>query len=637
MIRTLIILSFTASSLLGQNYLIPQPQKANFSKEKIFIGYSDSLWQKIEIKVAHPFMESFQIDHNNILVSVELGDFNLQNDEAYKLKIEEKKIEIKVQNRKGAYYALQTLKQLGEDNHWPICQIEDWPAYRIRGFMHDVGRSFIPIEELKEQIKILSGYKINVFHWHLTEDLAWRLESKLYPALTLDENFERFTGRYYSREDVMDLLDFATRHFVTMIPEIDMPGHSASFERAFGFKMQSDSGKIILKEILKEAGALFKGQPYFHIGTDEVNFSDPDFVPEMVTLLRSLGFKVASWNPGWNYKMGEIDLLQLWSYRGKPVSGIPYVDSKFHYINHFDSYADLVSLYKSKLSEDTLLYGSILATWNDRKLTDSWQILNENSFYPLMLTFAEKMWKGGGEAYFDQLDPTLDPKDSAWIDFENRLIFHRDSYFEGKPFPYFRQSSLKWWISPPMPNEGNLEKEFIDEKKWIREGYIPEDFNSAFGAGIYMRHVWGNLVPGWLSDPQPNHTIFTTMKFFSPVDQDAFVHVSFQNYGRSEKDLPPPQGEWDWKKSRIWWNRIPLNSPRWINKHKIKDSEVELTNENWTSRAPIPVKINKGWNYVWLKLPVGNFTTEEVRLVKWMFNFNMVGKDGKEIHHLIFE
>ncbi len=145
MIRTLIILSFTASSLLGQNYLIPQPQKANFSKEKIFIGYSDSLWQKIEIKVAHPFMESFQIDHNNILVSVELGDFNLQNDEAYKLKIEEKKIEIKVQNRKGAYYALQTLKQLGEDNHWPICQIEDWPAYRIRGFMHDVGRSFIPI------------------------------------------------------------------------------------------------------------------------------------------------------------------------------------------------------------------------------------------------------------------------------------------------------------------------------------------------------------------------------------------------------------------------------------------------------------------------------------------------------------
>jgi lysophospholipase L1-like esterase len=620
--------------------LIPKPQKATFQNRYVRIENADALLLEIDKRLLEKEFHSFQFLWEGIFVQVKKMDGNLKNDEGYKLEIKEGNIEIGAKQPVGVFYAIQTLRQLVNQNQWPNCQIEDWPAFRIRGFMHDVGRSFIPIEELKEQIRILSRYKINAFHWHLTEDLAWRLESELYPELTNDENFQRFPGQFYKKEEVRELIEFAKRHFVTVIPEIDMPGHSAAFERAFGFKMQTDQGKVILRELLKEAGELFKGQPYFHIGTDEVGFTDPNFVPEMVELLRSLGFKVASWNPGWKYQPGEIDLLQLWSYKGKPVPGIPYVDSKFHYINHFDSYADLVGLYKSNVAGQSegndMLLGSILATWNDRKLTNSDQILAENNFYPLMLTFSERLWRGGGEGYFDQVGTLLNPNDSDWIDFENRLIMHRDLYFDGKPFPYFKQSDLKWRISPPLDNGGDLEKIFPEETSLIK-GNIPEGFKRFFGAGIYLRHVWGTLVPGVLTDPKPNHTVFASMNIYSPKDQKAFIHLGFQNYSRSEKDLPPPSGEWDWKRSKIWWNGNPIDPPVWINKHQEKSNEIDLTNENWTSRPPIAVDLKRGWNHVLLKLPVGQFQTEELRLVKWMFNFNLVGENGKEISDLLFE
>jgi len=620
--------------------IIPKPQSIKINEGFIRIKNPDSLFFRVEERLLEKEFDSFHFLWEGIFVEVKKIEGSLKNDESYKLEINGGNIKISAKQWAGVFYAIQTLRQLGNQNQIPVCQIEDWPAFQIRGFMHDVGRSFIPIEELKEQIKILSRYKINVFHWHLTEDLAWRLESELYPKLTNDENFHRFPGKFYKKEEVKELLEFAKKHFVTVIPEIDMPGHSAAFERAFGFKMQTDQGKVVLKELLKEAGELFKGQPYFHIGTDEVGFTDPYFVPEMVELLRSLGFKVASWNPGWKYQPGEIDLLQLWSYRGKPVSGIPYVDSKFHYINHFDSYADLVGLFKSNVAGqregNDMLLGSILATWNDRKLSNSDQILAENSFYPLMLTFSERLWRGGGEGYFDQVGTLLNPKDCEWLDFENRLIIHRDLYFEDTPFPYFKQSDLKWWISPPMDNGGDLEKIFPEESDLI-SGKIPEVFKPFFGAGIYLRHVWGPLVPGVFPDPKPSHTVFASMKIYSPKDQKAFLHLGFQNYSRSEKDLPPPLGEWDWKKSKIWWNGNLIAPPIWINKHQEKSNEIDLKNENWTSRPAIAVNLKEGSNNVLLKLPVGQFETEELRLVKWMFNFNLVGENGKEIHDLLFK
>ncbi len=250
----------------------------------------------------------------------------------------------------------------------PQCEIIDWPAFRIRGFMHDTGRSFIPIDELKNEIAILSRFKINTFHWHLTENQAWRLESKRYPQLNAPENMEREPGKYYTLEEARDLVEFCRKHHVLLIPEIDMPGHSAAFVRTFNFDMQSPEGKRIIKNIIDEVCNTFD-VPYLHIGTDEVKFVDYGFVPEMVAYVRSKGKKVISWNPGWHYKQGEIDMTQLWSYRGKAQPGIPAIDCRFHYANHYDNYADLVALFNSSIynqptgSDD--LAGCILAFWND--------------------------------------------------------------------------------------------------------------------------------------------------------------------------------------------------------------------------------------------------------------------------------
>ena len=213
----------------------------------------------------------------------------------------------------------------------------------IRGFLQDVGRSYISIEELKKEIAILSRYKINVFHWHLTENQAYRLESKKYPQLNDPAITTRMPGKFYTHEEARDLVEFCRQHGMMLIPEIDVPGHSAAFDRAFGFSMQSEQGVPIVRDLLTEACEVFD-VPYLHLGTDEVRFTNPDFVPEMVALVRSKGKKVISYNPGWKYDVGEIDMTHLWSYRGKAQPGIPAIDSKFHYLNHFDTFADLISL-----------------------------------------------------------------------------------------------------------------------------------------------------------------------------------------------------------------------------------------------------------------------------------------------------
>ena len=116
-------------------------------------------------------------------------------EEAYHLLITKKGILLEATTPKGMYWGRQTLEQLkttkNKKIYLPQCEITDWPAFRIRGFMHDVGRSFIPVEELKREISLLSRYKINVFHWHLTENQAWRLECKKNPQLNAPENIER--------------------------------------------------------------------------------------------------------------------------------------------------------------------------------------------------------------------------------------------------------------------------------------------------------------------------------------------------------------------------------------------------------------------------------------------------------------
>lgn len=559
-------------------------------------------------------------------------------EEAYHLTVTGKRIILEATTPKGMYWGKQTLEQLkytkNKKTYLPQCEITDWPAFRIRGFMHDVGRSYIPVEELKREISLLSRYKINVFHWHLTENQAWRLESKRYPELNAPENMEREKGKFYTLEEARQLVEFCKQHQVLLIPEIDMPGHSAAFVRTFKTDMQSEKGTQILKDIIDEVCATFD-VPYLHIGTDEVQFTNPDFVPMMVKYIRDKGKKVISYNPGWNYKPGEIDMTQLWSYRGKAQKGIPAIDCRYHYANHFDTYADLVAMFNSRIynqpegSDD--LAGCIVAFWNDRYIDNTPQLLAENNFYPYMLTLAERAWRGGGNCYFDGKGTLLwedEPEQlAAFKEFEDRLLWQKNTWLKEVPFPYVRQTQSEWQITDAFPNGGDLNKVFPPEEKedsvYQYEGKTYKT-RKIIGNGIYLRHVWGTLVPGFYANPQENHTAYATRWIYSPKERKTKLALEFQNYSRSESDLAPRQGTWDYKCSRAWLNGQEIMPPVWKNTNTERSNEITLKNENYMSRPAIDITLKKGWNKLMLKLPVGKFSSKETRLVKWMFTAALV-------------
>lgn len=116
---------------------------------------------------------------------------------------------------------------------------------------------------------------------------------------------------------------------------------------------------------------------------------------------------------------------------------------------------------------------------------------------------------------------------------------------------------------------------------------------------------------------------------YSPKDQEVGLWAEFQNYSRSEMDLAPLQGKWDYKGSRIWINDREIMPPVWTATHQVKSNEIPLGNENCVARSPLAVHLNKGWNKVFLKLPVGKFRMDQTRLVKWMFTAVFVTPDGE--------
>ena len=629
--------------------LLPKPQLYKDTGKNFTMGKV-----KLSTPVLRPEWEVFImnaggeiVEHSSSVIEVELvpsiEEARLNGAEAYRLSVSNKRIKIEAVTEQGVYWAMQTLRQLerkkGKRSSVAGCEIVDWPAFRIRGFMQDVGRSYISMEELKREIEILSRFKINVFHWHLTENQAWRLESKIFPMLNDSVNTIRMPGKYYTLEEARDLVDFCKKHQVLLIPEIDMPGHSAAFVRAFRHDMQSPEGMKILKLLLDEVCETFD-VPYLHIGTDEVEFTNPHFVPEMVAYVRSKGKKVISWNPGWHYKPGEIDMTHLWSYRGKAQPGIPAIDSKFHYLNHFDVFGDIVALYNSRIydqaegSED--IAGTILALWHDRLIDNEWNLVIENGLYPNMLAIAERAWRGGGTEYFDRLGTILPPEDTEafkeFADFEKRMLWHKEHTFKGYPFAYVKQTNVKWNITDAFPNGGDMDKVFPPEQE-LKDTYHYNGntygVRQAIGAGIYLRHVWGDMVPAFYADPKENHTAYAYTWVYSPKDQEVGLWAEFQNYSRSEMDLAPLPDKWDYKGSRIWINDREILPPVWTATHKVKSYEVPLGNENCVGRVPLAVHLNKGWNKVFLKLPIGKFKMAETRLVKWMFTAVFVTPDGE--------
>lgn len=581
--------------------------------------------------------------------------------EAYSLSVSKNGVKIRAVTDAGELNARKTLKMLVKNadrkKGVPACKILDWPAYPMRGFTMDCGRSYFPIADLKRIIAFLADYKINVFHWHLTDNQGWRMESRLYPKINDKSSYARDAGKYYTFKEARELVEFCDKLGVLLIPEFDMPGHSEAFRRAFKCDMQSAEGTEILKKLIDEAiREAFPSEktPYFHIGTDEVHISNKTFVPEMVAFVRERGKKAATWNPGAVYKPGEIDLVQMWSGRGRSLAGTPSVDCRLHYINHFDSFADPVALFFSNFGEkpeaDGTIAGGWGAIWCDRDVagtpavpsrTDA--VLANNSFYPAMLAFAESAWNGGRENYFHDGQganiPLSGEKLAQLKDFERRMLPVKREL--GKAMPWVPQCGMRWRITEPFPNDGDFSRAFPPEKNLSDDSAIPKEYEfdgrkigsrDARGAGIYLRHTWGTgglgTVAAFFKNPQKNSTVYAQTWIWSPKAQKIGLWAQTHKYGASEPDLAPPQGEWDYCKSSIWLNGQEIRPPKWTNTHKNKNQEIPLANENFEVRAPIPVNLKQGWNKVVIKLPIGNFSIPQIRLLKWMFTFAPVSADG---------
>ena len=578
--------------------------------------------------------------------------------EAYTLQVSKHGIAITAVSNTGVIRAAQTLAQLAEGGKMgretiASVRITDWPAFKLRGYMHDVGRSYIPAEDLIKHIELLSRFKVNTFHWHLTENQAWRFEVKAYPQLTSAESMTRFEGKYYTQEECRAVMAAAKKHGVIVIPEIDMPGHSAAFKRAMGFDMQSDEGKVVLKRVIDEVADVFADAPYIHIGGDEVRTS-AEYLNEMIAYVESKGKKAGIWNPinGIHQNNLNASLSQMWGTRGYVAQGKANIDCRYNYTNHFDVFADLVGIYKSNIYyEDKgseTVAGAISGCWNDRKMQTVEDIMAQNNLYANIIATAERAWIGGGKRYIDNCNnggtnggggvmlPNSGDEYDEFADWERRFLFHKAHSLKDEPIPYVRQTNVRWRISDAFPNGGDPAKVFPPEELMnavdvLYDIYIYDGktygTGIATGAGIYLRHTWGNsIINANYKSPAYNQTVYAWTYVYSPKKQTVGAQIEFQNYSRSERDKAPDNGKWDRKGSDIWLNGEPIVPPVWLNAGKDINNEVDLLNENFAARKPVAVTLKKGWNKVFIKLPyVG---ADGVRLNKWMFTFVLTDLDG---------
>ncbi len=575
--------------------------------------------------------------------------------EAYTLTVAADRISITAVTQTGVIRAVQTLTQLAEGyDTTPEVEsvtITDWPAFKLRGLMHDVGRSFVSVDEIKKELDLLSRFKVNTFHFHLTENQAWRFQVISHPELTYSSNMTRFAGSYYTQEQCRDIEAYAAERGIIVIPEIDMPGHSQAFVNATGYDMQSSQGMAILEDVLEEVVEVFPLAPYIHIGADEVQITNSSFLPTMTSKLHNLGKKVVCWNPINNKTITTtmgFDMTQMWSTGGTVVSGMPNIDCRYNYVNHFDVYADLVGIYKSQIyyaaQGSTDIAGTITAIWNDRKTPTQEDIIKQNNMYANTLASAERAWIGGGEAYIETGGTTLPNSGDEFdefADWERRFLFHKANSLQNEPIPYVKQTNVRWRITDPFPNNGNINATFPPEtESELRESYVYDGttYNSslATGAGIYLRHTWGTTIPTFYANPQTNHTAYAWTWVYSETAQTVGAQIEFQNYGRSEKDQAPANGTWDHKGSKVWVNGTAIQPPTWQNAGKSITNEVDLLNENFTAREVTRINLNAGWNKVLIKLPYVNLNSTTVRLNKWMFTFVLTDLAGKNAADVIY-
>jgi hexosaminidase len=234
--------------------------------------------------------KSYSSTNNSLNISYDsIGKLEINEDESYELSITNNIISLKANTDIGVIYGLETLLQLVTNNddfyYFPNVNIKDEPRFTWRGLMIDVARHFEPVDVLKRNLDAMASLKMNVFHWHLTDDQGFRIESKTRPEL----HELASDGLYYTQEQIKDIVQFAGDRGIRVVPEVDVPGHGTAILTAFPeigskemtYSIERNSGIFdptldptnektyeILGDLFGEMAQLFPFK-YFHIGGDE--------------------------------------------------------------------------------------------------------------------------------------------------------------------------------------------------------------------------------------------------------------------------------------------------------------------------------------------------------------------------------
>lgn len=262
-------------------------------------------------------------------IVLQLGLAN-DNPEAYQLKVDASQVVISSPSEAGVFYGIQTLRKAvdvaeGSNVELPAVEINDQPRFGYRGMMLDVGRHFFSMDEIKTYIDMMALHNINRFHWHLSEDQGWRIEIKKYPKLTeigsmrketvIGHNSGKYDGKpyggFYTQEQAKEIVAYAAERYITVIPEIDLPGHMQAALAAYpelgctGGPYEvwtqwgvsdnvlcagNDQTIQFIKDILAEIVEIFPSE-YIHVGGDECPKVKWSTCPKCQARIKALGLK----------------------------------------------------------------------------------------------------------------------------------------------------------------------------------------------------------------------------------------------------------------------------------------------------------------------------------------------------------
>lgn len=652
--------------------LLPAPQSVQWKNEAIILNkvkLSIPALKGDKLRIAQLNHELKQLFQRNKLshaadatqqIQLKLGKVDVpgqwkgQAREAYSLVAGKRGVVITANTLTGLYRGVQTLRQLvvskGGTTTVASCKITDYPAFKIRGFMHDVGRNFQSIDQLKRQIDVMAAYKYNVFHWHLTDHFGWRLESKKYPGLQSAKAFGRHHGKFYTQKQFKELSDYCWARGIIIIPEFDSPGHSEAFLHGLGLKnMRDPEAKKAICDLIDEVCSLVdkNRMPYIHLGTDEVRHDtehvNADYLPALHKAVQNNGREVIGWVKGMTIRGDKKQIQQTWA-QAKPLGHLRHIDSRSNYVNHMEALDFAVRMFFQQPCRvpygDEFNLGGILAHWPDTFVEDEKLILTNNPVIPAMVAYSEAVWKGIPRdlpEFWAKIPPKGTAEYKAFANFEDRLAEQRDRFLSHTPFPMVKTHDIEWRLLGPVASGEvpELEKGIIKDHYEIKEpssgqadatqpgeAQATKKYNwtkPVHGGAIHVRHFF--KFAGHLKTfKKGKDIVWANTHIFSNKNQELGAWISFNTTSSSDNRANVAQmGHWNGnQKCNIWINGKRIKPPAWRNPGK-KGKEFAFTDEIYTSRKPTKIKLKEGWNSVLIKCSPS---------WKWVFSFSPVENNG---------